>query len=261
MRVTLNRVEQDGKITLQESSGLAIVTINRPHYKNAMTVNMWLELADIAKRIPENPKSKVVIIRGSGGLFTAGSDIKEFSRMSVDQVNDAFKAMEEAISAFEALPIPTVALVNGPAAGAGFELALACDLRIGTHKTKIGMPIGRLGITLSKKFIKRIVDLMGPSKTKDLVYTGRLLDVKEAYQWGAVNYVVPVKENPERYVISLAKRIQEQSPASLRAVKEGVAAVNSPMDRLLDDELESYVDSVDFPEGTQAFVEKRKPHF
>jgi enoyl-CoA hydratase len=261
MRVSISRIEQDGKITLQESGGIAIVTIHRPHFKNAMTAKMWRELSAVGERIPNNPKTKVVILRGAGGLFTAGSDIKEFNRMTIDEADEAFRFMEEAISTFEKLRIPTIGAINGPALGAGFQLALACDLRVGTPKTKMGMPIGRLGITLSKKFIKRIVDLIGPSRMKDLVYTGRLLDPNESHQWGLVNYLLPKGKNADHDVVSLAKLIKEQSSASLQAAKAGAAFVNPSFDIPLKSDYESSVDPKDFPEGVKAFVEKRKPNF
>lgn len=261
MRVIISRIEKDGKITLQESGGIAIVTLNRPSYKNALTKKMWQELAGIGRKIPQNPKNKLVILRGAGGLFTAGSDIKEFNQMDVEEANESFRLMEEAISTFEKMPLPTIATIKGPSMGAGFELALSCDLRVGTTKTKMGIPIGRLGITLSKKFVQRIVNLVGPSRMKDLVYTGRVLNKQESYEWGLVNYLVPEGESADHYTIELAKTIMGQSPASIRAVKEGVAYCTPFFDLPLESDFKDSVDPHDFPEGVRAFVEKRKPNF
>lgn len=262
MKVSISRFEKDGKITLQESAGMAIVTLYRPRYKNAMTVNMWKELARIGKRIMDNPKTKVVVLRGAGEEFTTGSDLKEFNQMSLGEVNQAFVLIEETLSTFEQLPLPTVAVINGHALGAGFQLALACDLRIGTPSAKMGMPIGRLGITISRKFTQRIYDLLGPSRTKELVYTGRLLDSEECYQLGLLNYLLKKEENVDRFAVTLAKQIAEQSPASLYAVKKGVAFCRTAVDVPWQTEaLSGYVDPHDFPEGISAFVEKRKPRF
>lgn len=261
VRVKINRVEKDGKITLQESAGMAIVTIHRPNYKNAMTQKMWQELAVIGREIPKNKKTRVVIIRGTKGLFSSGSDIKEFAEMTIEQANAAFDDMEDAISTFEKLPLPTIALVNGPSIGAGFELALACDLRVGTPDTLMGIPVGGLGITLSKQFVKRIVNIVGPSRAKDFVYTGRLLNDRESYEWGLLNYLLDEDENPSQFVLKLAEKIKQQSPASLRAVKEGVAYALPSYDIPLYSEFESRVDPVDFPEGVLAFKEKRRPNF
>jgi enoyl-CoA hydratase len=261
VRVTVSRVEKNGKISLQESGGIAIVTIFRPAFKNAMTANMWDEVYRVAQIIPENPKTKVVILRGAGALFTAGSDIKEFNRMSIDEANEAFQRMERALTAFEKLEFPTIAVVNGPAMGAGLELALSCDLRIGTSNTKMGMPVARLGITLSKKFTKRVSDIIGPGRTKDLVYTGRLLGPEESEKWGLINYLVEDAENADHFATHLASQIKEQSQASLKAVKHAVAYTNPLFEIPIKYEYENSAHPIDFPKGVRAFVEKRKPKF
>jgi enoyl-CoA hydratase len=261
MRVTINRIEKDGKITLQEGGGIAIVTIHRPSLRNAMTNNMWRELAEVGRTIAKNPKNRVVILRGSKNQFTAGSDIKQFNKLSIDEANEAFRLMEEAISTFEKIPLPTIGSINGPAAGAGFQLALACDLRVGTSKTKMGIPVGRLGITLNQMFAKRIADLIGKSRTMDLVYTGRLFDAEECYRLGLINYLLNEDEDIDHYVVQLAKKVMTQSPASLLAVKRSVAFASPVMGVQWDNGIESSVDPIDFPEGVRSFVEKREPNF
>ncbi|NEU31473.1 enoyl-CoA hydratase/isomerase family protein [bacterium LRH843] len=261
MNVTISRIESDGKITLQESGGMAIVTIHRPHLKNAMTKNMWRELTEIGRRIRKNPKNSVVILRGGKGQFTAGSDLKQFNNFTIRESKEAFYYMEEAISTFENISLPTIGVINGPAMGAGFELALACDLRIGTPHTKMGMPIGRLGITLNQMFAKRIVDLIGKSRTMDLIYTGRILKANECYELGLINYLLKEDEDVNSYVVNIAKTIKEQSPASLKAAKRSVAYCSPSVNIQWDTGISSSVDPHDFPEGVRAFVEKRKPNF
>lgn len=261
MRVTISQVETDGKIILQESAGLAIVTIQRPHLKNAMSSAMWRELAEIGKLIPENRKTRVVILRGSKDQFSAGSDLKEFNRMSLDQAHEAFRLIEQAISTFEKLPLPTIAVIDGPALGAGFVLSLACDLRVGTSKARMGIPVGRLGITLNQMFVKRIVDLIGGSRTMDLVYTSRLFNASECYQLGLLNYLVPDGEDIDHFTLCLAKKVMEQSQASLLAVKRSVAFNKPSLFFPWDTGTASSIDSNDFPEGVRSFVEKRKPNF
>ena len=146
MQVTTKRMEAEhAKIILQETAGLAIITIHRPQLRNALTANMWDQLLEIGNKVLENPKNKVLLLRGSGEQFTAGSDLKEFNQMSLEEAEDAFVHMENTISTFERLPIPTIGVINGPAMGAGLELALACDIRIGSEKSKLGIPVGKLG--------------------------------------------------------------------------------------------------------------------
>lgn len=261
MRVTIKRTEEDGNILLQESGGFAIVTINRPALKNALTNRMWNDLKAVGKRIIQNPKNKVVILRGKKRLFSSGSDLKQFNQLTIEEANDAFRIMEEAISTFERIPLPTIGVINGPAMGAGFQLALACDIRIGTPNTLMGFPVGRLGITINQSFAKRMIDLIGKSRTMDLVYTGRILKPQECYNLGLVNYLLDDETDVNRYAIRLGKKIMEQSPASLLAVKKAVSFNNPTVTIPWETGLQSSVDPVDFPEGVRAFIEKRKPNF
>ena len=260
MQVTTTRMEAEhAKIILQETAGLAIITIHRPQLRNALTANMWDQLLEIGKKVLENPKNKVLLLRGSGEQFTAGSDLKEFNQMTLEEAENAFVHMENTISTFERLPIPTIGVINGPAMGAGLELALACDIRIGSEKSKLGIPVGKLGITLNNKFAQRLVNLVGPSVAKDLVYTGRMLKADEAYRVGMLNYLVK-EEDLDRYSIKMGHLVASMSPASLLAVKQSVQeCVDSAP--VLWKESTPFVDTHDFPEGVASFVEKRPPRF
>ncbi|OUM84691.1 MAG: 3-hydroxybutyryl-CoA dehydratase [Bacillus thermozeamaize] len=260
MKVHISRMSPQEKITLQETAGLAIITLHRPHLRNALTVQMWDELAGVVQRVPDNPKNRVLLIRGTGEQFTAGSDLKEFHRMSLEEAEEAFRVMDKAISAVERLPFPTVAVINGPAMGAGLQLALACDLRIGSPLTRMGMPVGRLGITLDASFTKRLVDLIGPSRTKDLVYTNRIYDAEECYQLGLLNYLVE-EEQLDRFAVEKGYLIASQSPASLQAVKRNVALVKPRHEVPWGHPRHTFVDPIDFPVGVASFVEKEKPRF
>lgn len=260
MRVGIKRMDDEqAKIILQESAGLAIITIHRPQKKNALTANMWNQLAEIGQQVLENPKNKVLLLRGAGEQFTAGSDLKEFHEITLEEAENAFVLMEKAISTIENLPIPTIGVINGPAMGAGLELALACDLRIGSEKARLGIPVGKLGITINNKFAKRIVDLVGPSVTKELVYLGRILKAEEAYAIGMLNYLVN-EEELDRYALKMGKLVATMSPASLLSVKRSVnECINSAP--VLWQGSTPFVDHHDFPEGVAAFVEKRPPQF
>lgn len=260
MKVSTTRlIEEEAKIVYQETAGLAIITIHRPQAKNALTANMWTQLRTIALQVLDNPKNKVLLIRGYGEQFTAGSDIKEFNSISLDQAEEAFVHMERTISTIEKLPIPTIAVINGPAMGAGLELALACDLRIGSEKAKLGIPVGKLGITLNNKFAQRLVSLIGPSMTKDLVFTGRMLKAEESFRLGMLNYQVAEKDL-DRYAIRIGKLVASMSPASLLAVKTSVQECVDSVPVLWKGS-SNFVDLHDFSEGVQAFVEKRAPQF
>lgn len=260
MKVKIKRLKaEEAKITYQEAAGIVIVTIHRPQLRNALSQEMWQELRMAAKKALDNKKNKVFILRGAGTQFTSGSDIKEFHRMSLEEAENSFVTMEETISYIEHLPLPTIGVINGPAMGAGFELALACDLRIGSEHTKMGIPVGNLGITLNNKFAHRMVSILGPSLTKELVYMGKIIGAEEALDRGLLNKLVAAKEL-DRTAIEMAETISSQSPASLRAIKEAVAESTNSVPTLWQGST-PFVDPVDFPEGVAAFVEKRKPNF
>jgi len=261
MNVLINRADKNSKISLQIGSEIAIVTIHRPRFKNALNASMWKDMHNIIKEVKKRPKVKVVILRGVGNNFSAGSDLKEFNEVSsAEEADYIFQLMENALSALERLLVPTIAIVNGPAFGAGLQLALTCDLRIGTSETLMGMPLGKLGITISNKFTKRIVDLIGPSRMKDLIYTNRFVHPEEAHEWGLINYLLK-EEDSNRYALEIAEKIKHNSISSLKAAKEA-AAHNIPEFYLpTEKKFESNIDSDDFFEGVQAFIEKRKPKF
>ncbi|MCI1695363.1 enoyl-CoA hydratase/isomerase family protein [Aneurinibacillus aneurinilyticus] len=261
MKVETIRFEDGAKIVWQETAGLAIVTIKRPWLKNAMTPEMWKALADIGRKIEKNEKIKTVILRGEGKQFTVGSDIKAFNRMSIEEANEAFVVMEDAITSFEYLRIPTIAFITGPSMGAGLELALSCDLRVGSPDALLGIPIGKLGITISQRFSQRLVNLIGPSRTKDLIFTGRLFKAEEAYDLGLLNYLVD-GDNADAFVLDLAQRISYASMNSLQAAKEAVARCVPFTEVAFGHRgYPQYIDPIDFPEGVAAFVEKREPRF
>lgn len=260
MKVEIMRMDQEeAKITYQEAGGIVIITIHRPQLRNALSQEMWRELRVAAEKSLENEKNKVVMLRGSGTQFTSGSDIKEFHEMSLEEAEASFVTMEESIAYIEQLPLPTIGVINGPAMGAGLELALACDLRIGSEHAKMGIPVGSLGITLNNQFAHRLVTLLGPSVTKELVYTGKIFGANEAEEKGLLNRLVASKEL-DRAAIEMAKLISLQSPASLQAIKRSVRECTDSTKQLWEPST-PFVDPVDFPEGVAAFVEKRKPNF
>ncbi|WP_107839766.1 enoyl-CoA hydratase/isomerase family protein [Metasolibacillus meyeri] len=256
---TVRLHDEDAKIIYQETAGLAIITIHRPQAKNALTAKMWRELASLASQSLQNPKNKVLILRGAGENFSAGSDIKEFHAMSLEQAEQAFIEMERTISTVENLPLPVIGVINGPAMGAGLELALACDIRIGSDKAKMGIPVGKLGITLNNRFAKRLVDLVGPSATKDFVFTGRMYKAEEAFHAGMLNYLVAEKDLT-KFMIRMGKLVAGMSPDSLLAVKKSVQQCTESTPALWQGAT-PFVSQNDFAEGVRAFVEKRQPQF
>ncbi|QQE77583.1 enoyl-CoA hydratase/isomerase family protein [Alicyclobacillus sp. SO9] len=254
MKVVVERFNDMGTLRFQLAGPVGIITISRPHQRNALTKDMWHTISEWTNKLPK--KTRVLVIRGAGQDFTAGSDIKEFAKLSPQEANEAFETMETAMKSIESIPIPTMASINGPAFGAGFILAMACDIRIGTEKAKFGMPVGKLGITLEEPFLSRMIRTLGTSRTMDLVYTARSYDADRALEVGILNYVTN-SENLGSETLKLCRKILMQSRASLRAVKENVLnPVPKPTAKQ-----RSWVDAADFMEGVQAFSEKRAARF
>lgn len=252
--------EQQTALTYSVEDGIATITINRPWIKNAFTVAMWHDLNALADQIRGDASVSVVVLQGAGDeAFTSGSDIAEFAKMTVDEVDAGFEVMEQAISAIETLPLPTIASLNGFALGGGLELALACDLRIASERATMGMPIARLGIMISPKFAKRITDLIGPSRAKDMFYTGRFVGATEALNMGLVNYFV-LSHELKRTTRDMARRIASYSQSSVRAAKSSVELC-IPASAAAADTGPYFIDRDDFPEGVRAFLEKRSPKF
>ena len=258
--------EPTGFLRVEEDGPVVTITIDRPRQHNCINFAMWRELGAILdglhREARERPGLRVVIVRGEGGrAFSAGSDLREFDRMTIDEVRRCFLTMEQTISKVERLPYPVIAAIGGYALGSAFELACACDLQVASERAQVGMPVARLGIMLSPEFTKRLVALMGPNQAKDLLFTGRLLDAAEARALGLVTHVVP-HEEVDPFARRLAETIAALSPSSIRAAKRSVLLSQpAPPPDPAGDPVPYFIDEADFREGVRAFLEKRAPRF
>lgn len=255
-----------GHLRVDEDGAVVTVTIDRPEQHNAIDFATWRELGsildDLAHEARHDDGLRVVILRGEGGrAFSAGSDLKEFATMTIDEVRRCFLTMEQTISKVEHLPYPVIAAIGGYALGSAFELACACDLQVASERARLGMPVARLGIMLSPEFTKRLVALMGPNQAKDLLFTGRLLGAAEARALGLVTHVVPHDE-VDPFARRLAETIASLSPSSIRAAKRSVLRSQpAPPPDPAGEPVPYYIDEDDFREGVRAFLEKRPPRF
>lgn len=255
------------KHTIYETRGpLAILTFNRPEVRNAMTWEMYQALADTCDLVDRDPELRALIVRGAGGkAFVSGTDIAQFQDFQSGQDGVHYEhQLDAALDRLERVTKPTIAQVQGVAAGGGCAIALTCDLRLATPESTFGMPIARtLGNCLSGASYARLVDLMGPARVKDLVFTGRMLGAVEAHAIGLVNRVVAADEIA-RVVEECALQIASNAPRTVRATKEMLRrlAVKRRLDAGEDhDLLEMCYASADFREGVAAFLAKRAPQW
>jgi enoyl-CoA hydratase len=244
---------------------VAVLTFNRPEARNAMTWAMYDALAGACERVDADTNIRVFIVRATGDAFAAGTDIRQFTTFASADDGLAYeRRMEAVIDRLERVAVATIAQVQGVAAGGGCMIALACDLRVCTPGAKFGVPIARtLGNCLSAANCARLVDLIGPARTKDLLFTGRLLDAAEADSHGLVTRLVE-PDQVDDAVRELAQTIATNAPLTIRATKEAIRriAVQRRLDAgQADDLLASCYESADFREGVNAFLAKRGPRF
>jgi enoyl-CoA hydratase/carnithine racemase len=250
----------------ETDGALAILTFNRPEARNAMTWEMYEALVAACERVDADEALRVFILRGAGGkAFVAGTDISQFR--SFRDREDGIKyeeRLDHVLDRLERVTKPTIAQVQGVAAGGGCAIALVCDLRVATPASTFGIPIARtLGNCLSGATYSRLVDALGPSRAKDLLFTGRLVSATEAHALGLVNRLAE-DEALEGTVRELATEIASNAPLTLRATKELIRRIAVKRRLAAGDDADMVklcYTSADFREGVTAFLEKRKPRW
>jgi enoyl-CoA hydratase len=251
-------------LLLAKEVGIGIVTINRPQVLNALNIEVFRELDAMFAEIENDPAIRVVILTGAGKSFVAGVDIKEMKNNDSRSIHEFIKVARRAGDRIYNLSKPVIAAVNGYAFGGGNELALACDLRIAADTAQFGQQEINLGIIPGGGAISRLSRLIGMARSKEIVYTGEVIDAKTALQLGFINKVVPADKLMEESG-SLARRLLNKSSATLSFAKKAFnSGADLPLPAALDLD-ESYFarcfDTTDQKEGMSAFLEKRKPDF
>jgi enoyl-CoA hydratase/carnithine racemase len=250
------------ELVYERRGSTAWVTFNRPRARNAMTFAMYDALYERCEEVDADGGVRAMVLRGAGGTFVAGTDIGQFQDFSSGRDGIAYEErMERVVGRLDLVRKPTVALVDGYAVGGGLALAAACDLRICTPDANFGMPIARtLGNCLSMDNYARLVALVGAARTKEIIFTARMVGAEEALAAGLATEVVP-REKVEGRVEELCARLAGHAPITLRITKEAVRRLQlSGLPNGDDLILEAY-GSEDFKRGVAAFVEKRRPEW
>nr|WP_080667939.1 enoyl-CoA hydratase-related protein [Fusobacterium nucleatum] len=243
---------------------IALITMNRPKAMNALNNETLKELFSTLKYIEKNKNIWGVILTGEGKAFVAGADISQMKDYSSENGRKYADYAQKIFNFLENLEKPIIAAINGYALGGGCELAMSCDLRIASEKAIFGQPEVNLGVIPCFGGTQRLSRLIGVGRAKDLIYTGRLINVEEAFQFGLVNKIVDSEKLLEE-AINFMKKILEKAPIALRYSK---VAINTGINLDLHNALELEKDlaalcfgTKDKTEGMYAFLEKRKANF
>ena len=250
-----------GAVHYERRGITARLTFDRPGARNAMSWAMYDQLSAALDELDADTTVRVAELRGAHGHFVAGTDISQFESFTTGDEGIAYeRRLDSIVSRLESVRVPTVAVVEGTAAGAGLLFAAACDFRVCTPDARFMVPIARtVGNTLSLKSVARLVAHLGPSRTKLLIMTAGTLEAEAARTIGFVSAVVePARLEP--HVTDLLEKLSELAPLTLSATKrlvqrilDGFAAGEA------DDLIREIYGSRDFHEGVDAFREKRPP--
>ena len=247
--------------------GVGWMTFNNPERHNAISLEMWEAALEIMAGFAADPSVRVMVLSGAGGkAFASGADISKFKdeRQEADAVAHYQATTQKAYQALLNMQIPTIAMVRGYCIGGGTAVAVCCDIRICTENAKFGIPAAKLGLGYGYNRAKPLVDLVGPAFAKEMFFTGRQFDAREAEKMGLVNRVV-ADDALEATVDEMARTIAQNAPLTIRCAKMVVGEVlKDAEDRdvaATDRAVEVCFRSSDYKEGQAAFMEKRKPRF
>lgn len=257
----------DGKILQRVVDGVGVVTFNNPEKRNAMSLEMWEGFGQALIELRDNPQVRVVIMTGAGDkAFVSGADISQFEKSRHNaEASEEYSRKSAAQRALLAdYPKPTIACIRGYCLGGGMQVAMLADIRIAAEDGQFGIPAAKLGIAYGYDGLRNLISLVGPSWARLIMYTGMRIDSKEALRIGLVDRVIPTEELLGA-TMELATTISTNAPLAIKAAKITIAQVlEDPADRDMDAIRQIGIDcmnSEDFREGRQAFMEKRKPQF
>lgn len=249
-------------ILYEKDQGIATLKLNRPKVLNAMNKQLWLDFQAALEDANIDPKVKVLIITGEGRAFSTGADLKESKTRTLEEYRDYLVELQEASRKIIRFEKPTIAAINGYALGSGYELALACDIRIAAEEAQIGSPEAKVTSSVTGGAFRLVQTLIGPGKAKELLFTGDYIDGIEAERIGLVNKSVPL-EKLASTARQMAEKIAGNSAISLKMIKKGLqmAEEGISLDALMDFEIEAClacVSTKERQESLKEFAERKK---
>ena len=257
----------DGKILKSVIEGVGVVTFNNPEKRNAMSLEMWEGLGQALTELRDDEAVRVVVLVGAGDkAFVSGADISQFEKTRHNAAaSEEYSRRSEAQRALLGnYPKPTISCIRGFCLGGGMQVAMSADFRMASDNSQFGIPAAKLGIAYGYDGLRNLVSLVGPSWARLIMYTGMRIESAEALRIGLVDRVVPTDELWGE-TMEIATTISGNAPLAIKAAKITIAQVlKDPADRDMKAVKQigiDCMDSEDFREGRQAFMEKRKPKF
>ena len=253
-------------IRLETLGPVAHLILDRPEKRNALNLEMWQAIPPLVAQAEADPAVKVIVVRGvDRTAFAAGADIGQFHERfrNRDNALTYMNAVNGAAGALADCLKPAIAMIHGDCVGGGVEIAIACDLRFCSSGSRFGITPARLGVCYSMASTRRVSQAIGPSKTRDLLFSGRLIDAVTAQEWGLADRVYGPDEldgETAAFVDSICRNSQYSVRYAKRALREIAASVVEEPDMLRELRLGAY-DAGDLKEGIAAYLEKRKPAF
>ncbi len=251
-------------IQVSRDGPIGLVTLNRPEVRNALNLPMWDALKDAMRGLSADADLRCVVVRGAGGNFSAGADIKSFAaeRGSREQEEGYARVLHESMQSIRLCQHPVVAQLQGICIGGGAGIASMCDFRVGGEGIRLGITARNLGIWYPYAEIDPLIELAGTGVAAELLIEGRIFSGREAYEKGLLSRVV-ADDAVEREAMALAERISTGSPLSARFHKAAIRNLRGKLPITPEDEAaaNAFVETEDFRNAARAFAEKRKPTF
>jgi enoyl-CoA hydratase/carnithine racemase len=245
-----------GAVRLTIDGPVATVSFDRPEARNALSLAMYDELSAACARIAATPGLRAAQFKGAGGAFVAGTDIAEFRAFAGSADGLAYEArIEQGLVEIEALPVPTLAVIEGAAMGGGLMIATACDLRLASRRARFGAPIAAtVGNCLSGRNLRRLERAFGPGPTRRMLLLAERIDAAEAFAAGFLTALVEPEAVATR-AAEILDRLVANAPLTIAATRALLRVTDEP-----DDDIVGRIyASADFHEGVEAFLAKRPP--
>ncbi len=260
------KMNVDQTVYLRKDNHIAWLTINRPSKKNALNCQMWQAIPPLIRQAEDDDNIKILILCSSTeNVFCAGADISEFDLFITDPVarDQNRKAIRAACQAIEDFSCPTLAMIGGNCIGGGCILALSCDIRFGDSHSRYGITPAKLGLVYGLSDTRRLMDQVGSSAARDILYSARIIDAEKALKIGLITEVFS-PETLEQEVRNYAEILLNNSPHSLREIKKMIRRIQGGIrddDTVSENTFNNSFDGKDHKEGVEAFLNKRKPNY